>query len=89
MRAVLQLRRFACQEAKVSLVHQSGALQGVILAFGLEVVVGDTMQFLVHQRHQNAKSFLVTLLPVLQKLSELTGRIFGHASLGCPRCGGQ
>jgi hypothetical protein len=80
MRAVLQSGRLASQESNVSLMNQCGALQGVSRPLGLQLVVREAPQLFVDQRNHDAQSFFVALPPVLQKLGELTGLIFGHGS---------
>jgi hypothetical protein len=82
--AALQSHRLTSQQPKVGLVNESRALQGVIRSFGLEVVVSEPPQLFVDQRDQSLERLLVSLLPVLQKLGDLAGRIFGHGYLGCP-----
>ena len=52
MRAVLQFHRLTSQQPQVGLVDQRRALQGVIRALGLEVVVRQAPQLFVDQRHQ-------------------------------------
>ena len=59
-------------------MNQRRALQGVIRPFGLKVVVGETPQLFVDQRHESVEGFSVALCPVVQKLGELTGLIFGY-----------
>jgi hypothetical protein len=79
MRPVLQLNRLASCQSDVRLVDEGRALQGVIRSFGLELVVSETPQLLVHQGHESAEGFFIALRPLLQKLGHLTGLIFGHA----------
>jgi hypothetical protein len=78
MGPVLQFHRLASQQPEVGLVDQGCALQGVIRPLGSEVIVREAPQLLVDQGHESAKGLFVALFPVTQKLSDLTGLIFGH-----------
>ena len=52
MSAILPFRRILPGEPQESLVHQGSALQGVVVAFALQIVMGQAPQLGVNQRHQ-------------------------------------
>lgn len=64
VRAVPQIDRLAAGQPELGLVNQSRALQGVIRAFGLQVVVREPTQLLVDQNDQRGQSFFIVLPPV-------------------------
>jgi hypothetical protein len=49
---VLQFDGLATDEANVGLMNERGALQRVTRSFGAQVVMSQTVQFLVHDRNQ-------------------------------------
>jgi hypothetical protein len=79
MSAILQLHRFS-QQSQVGLMHQSGALQRVVAAFGLQVVMSQAPQLLVDQKNESLERVFVALPPMMQKRGDLAGLIFGHAA---------
>ena len=64
MFAVLELGRALLLEPQVSLVHQGGALQGVVRAFLPQVVVRDPSEFVINERKHGAQRLLVAGVPV-------------------------
>jgi hypothetical protein len=78
VRSILQFHRLTSQQTQIGLVNQGGALQGVIRALGLEVIVRQTPKLFVDQRYQGTESVLVALLPLLQQLGDLPLLVIGH-----------
>jgi hypothetical protein len=66
MSAALPLHAVLVDEAQEGFVDYGGALQGMIGAFASEIGSCETPQFLIYQRHQLIKSFLIALTPVDQ-----------------------
>jgi len=53
MGAIFQLARLLHYQAKIRLVYQFGASQGMIRTFGPQMAVSDAPEFLIYQGHQN------------------------------------
>ena len=70
-RAVVQVGRLAANQSQASFVYERGALQGVIRAFCLEMIVGQSPEFFVDEWHEIMKRLLITMSPVAQKLGDL------------------
>ena len=65
------------EQSKECLVYEGRALQRVVRALRLEVVVRQAPKFLVNHGCHRSKRILVPLDPLLQQLADLT-RIFLH-----------
>jgi hypothetical protein len=63
MRPAFGFEGLLIEKAKVRLVNQRGTLQGVSWTLALQVIVRDLPQFLVDNRNQPFKGFLITRSP--------------------------
>jgi hypothetical protein len=63
MRPAFSFEGLLIEKAKVRLVNQRGTLQGVSWTLALQVIVRDLPQFLVDNRNQPFKGFLITRSP--------------------------
>src|SRR5262249_60168046 len=63
---------------QVRLMHQGGALQGVIRAFRAQLPVGEPPKLSVHERHQLAERTVITAGPVVQQLGDPAIKRFVH-----------
>ena len=66
MLAVLELSRPLFLQAQISLVHQCGALQGVVRAFVPQVMMRNSAEFVINKRNRGAQRLVVTGIPVRQ-----------------------
>ena len=66
------------QEAQTGLVHQRRRLQGVAGTLPAHVMVGQPMQFGLHQRDQLLQRSLVSAAPVAEQLGDLSSRGWGR-----------
>src|SRR5215471_10892093 len=66
---VVSFKGFLIGQSKISLVNQSGALQGVSRTLPLEMVVRDLAQFLVDKRNQLLKSLPISGSPSDQQFT--------------------
>ncbi len=84
MSAALPLGTAHPDQAKVRLMHQRGALKGVVWPFVPQLEVGPTAQFFVDQGEQSVECVAVTPPPYLQQLRDLAWRLVLHrGSLEC------
>jgi hypothetical protein len=66
MRAIFELRRPLFFQAKISLVYQSGTLQGVVGTLLAHVMMSQSPQFVIHQRKNSVQCFVVARVPLDQ-----------------------
>ncbi len=81
MRAILGIKRTLVEQPQVGLVDQSRALQGVSRTLPLEMMPGDVAEFLVDQRNQRFKGFLVARLPAHEQFADRLGMLLIHSQL--------
>jgi len=74
MSAVLPLRKILGDQANISFVDESGALQGVAGTLSLQVVVSDAAQLVINERHQGVERLAVSTPPAAQQLRDLASR---------------
>jgi hypothetical protein len=63
VRAILPWRRILSRETQIGLVYERGALQRVITSFLMQVVMRQSPQFVIDQRHQRFERFAVPIPP--------------------------
>ena len=63
MGTILPLRQVLLGQAYVSFVNQCGALEGMVGTFSLKIAAGDSVEFVVDQRHQRVERGLVAVAP--------------------------
>ena len=78
MGAILKLDRLLADHPHIGFVNQRRALQCVVGAFRLEMVMSQTAKLVVDQGQEILEGFFVALFPVLQKLGRLTAGVVGH-----------
>ncbi len=62
--AILKLRGALVNEPQKGFMHQRRALEGVTWALRSQIAVGERSQFMVDERNQGLKRFLVALPPL-------------------------
>src|SRR5881409_4397254 len=70
-------------QPQVGFVENGGGLQGVPGALPAHVMVGEPMQFGLHQREQLLQRSLVSAAPVAEQLGDLLSRGWGRRHTGC------
>jgi len=70
MSAVLEFCRALFLKPQVSLMHQGGALQGMVGAFLPQIVVRDPPEFVIDERNHGAQGLLFAGVPVAQQLGD-------------------
>ena len=71
MCAVLQPHLAQAAQPQVGLVHQRGRLQGVSRPLLAQVVVGQLVELVVHQRDEVLERFRVPMAPPLEQLGDV------------------
>ena len=61
--AILPLRRILARQPHIGFVYQGRALQSVVGAFPLQVIVRQAAQFVVDHRHEDIECLTVSLSP--------------------------
>src|SRR5260370_11904676 len=70
-------------QPQVGFVENDGGLQGVAGAFPAHVMVGEPVQFGLHQRKQLLERSFVSAAPVAEQLGNLLSRRWGRRHTGC------
>src|SRR5205823_3508551 len=70
-------------QPQIGFVENGGGLQGVAGALPAHVMVGEPMQFGLHQREQLLQRSLVSAAPVAEQLGDLLSRGWGRRHTGC------
>src|SRR6266480_4936360 len=70
-------------QPQIGFVENGGGLQGVAGALPAHVMVGEPMQFGLHQREQLLQRSLVSAAPVAEQLSDLLSRGWRRRHTGC------
>src|SRR5213592_833105 len=70
-------------QPQIGFVENGGGLQGVAGALPAHVMVGEPMQFGLHQREQLLQRSLVSAAPVAEQLGDLLSRGCGRRHTGC------
>ena len=87
MSSILILHTVLVHEAKVGFVDQSRRTQGVLLALGAKLPVGDPPELLVNQRKQPVECGTVARAQLEQEVGNGPGIVVeGHRRI---RCGGR
>ena len=60
-------------------MNQSGALESMVRAFLLQMVLRNSAQLLINEGDERLKRFLITGAPFDQEGADRLGRRFGHA----------
>jgi hypothetical protein len=76
LRPVLPLDAGLIHHPQIRFMHESGGLKGMVASLPLQVLAGETAQFLVNQRHQLLGRFLITRAPPAEKFRHIwRGRV--------------
>src|SRR5437773_5467307 len=70
-------------QPQVGFVQNGGGLQGVPGALPAHVLVGEPVQFGLHQREQLLQRSLVSAAPVAEQLGDLLSRGWGRRQTSC------
>src|SRR6266513_5445453 len=70
-------------QSQVGFVENGSGLQGVAGALPAHVMVGDPVQFGLHQWEQLLQRSLIPAAPVAEQLSDLLSRGWGRRHTGC------
>jgi len=74
MGAIVEPNRPLFLQAEIGLVHQGGALQGVVGSLPAHVVTGEAPKFLINQRQNRMQGFVVAGVPLRQQQIDRLGR---------------
>jgi hypothetical protein len=53
-------------QAQIRLVHQGGALQGVVRAFAPQIMMGSSAELVIHEWNRGSQGLVVARVPVRQ-----------------------
>ena len=81
MSAILGIKRTLVHQPEISLVDQGRTLQRMSGTFPLEMTSRDIAEFLVDERDQSLKRFMVARLPTYQQLANRMGMLLIHSQL--------
>src|SRR6266496_3834580 len=70
-------------QPQIGFVENGGGLQGMAGALPAHVMVGEPVQFRLHQREQLLERSLVSAAPVAEELSDLLARGWGRRHTAC------
>src|SRR5215467_6326588 len=69
-------------QLQVNFIHQRRGLKRVVRLFPAHVVLGEPVQFLLHEWDQTIQSALIPLPPSLEKLGYFDARWYGGTTHG-------
>jgi hypothetical protein len=82
MRPALPDRLGIVNQLQVRFVENGGRLQGVASSLPAHVMVGEPVQFRMHQREQLSQRFLVSVAPLAEQLGDRLSRRSGRRHRG-------